>query len=121
MVLRRGMNRWHKRLLVAVAAFAIVGYFAWHAFHGNYGMPARDRLEARVVELRAELAEVQAERVAAQRRVSLLKSESLDPDILEERARTALSLAHPNDVVILQRPVDPPPTQQRTVPTERRR
>jgi cell division protein FtsB len=31
----------------------------------------------------------------------LLRPESLDPDMLEERARVLLNLAHPNDIVIM--------------------
>jgi cell division protein FtsB len=85
-------------------AAAGIGYFGWHAHHGEYGLFARERAEARVVELGRELEEVRDERRSLERRVNLLKAESLDPDILEERSREALGLAHPNDVVILRRP-----------------
>jgi cell division protein FtsB len=37
--------------------------------------------------------------------VSLLKSESLDPDMLDERARAVLNYVHPKDVTVpLKRP-----------------
>jgi cell division protein FtsB len=103
-VVNRTVLRWQRAILIAVLATGTISYFGWHAHHGNYGIFARERLDVRVAELARELADVRAERQAMERRVSLLKAQSLDPDILEERARESLGLAHPNDVVILQRP-----------------
>lgn len=103
MVINRTVVRWQRAVLVAVLTAGTIAYFGWHAYHGNYGIFARERLDVRVADLERELAEVRAERQAMERRVALLKAQSLDPDILEERARESLGLAHPNDVVILQR------------------
>lgn len=91
--------RW--RLAASALAIAMIGYFAWHAVYGASGILAREQLTQRVAELQRELAVVADERKAMERRVALLKAQSLDPDILEESARAALGLAHPNDVVIL--------------------
>jgi cell division protein FtsB len=117
MVVRR-ISAWQKRILAGLLACGAIGYFAWHAFHGNYGIYAREAVELRVAELRQELAEVTAERRASEHRVSLLKAQSLDPDILEERARETLGLAHPNDVVVLERPA-PQPAAQVVTPRSR--
>ena len=38
-----------------------------------------------------------------ERDVALLRPESLDPDMLDERARASLNLAHPDDLVMLKR------------------
>lgn len=129
MVVRRRAATWQRRLLVASIAAGMIAYFVWHAFHGNYGIYAKQALEVRVGELEAELAELRGERQAMERRVALLKSQSIDPDILEERARENLSLSHPNDIVILRRtdapqraasPVSPPrPPSQRNEPARR--
>jgi cell division protein FtsB len=115
MVVRRRAATWQRRLLVATLACGMIAYFVWHAFHGNYGIHAKQALEIRAGELEAELAEARAERQAMERRVALLKSQSIDPDILEERARESLSLAHPNDIVILRR-ADPPPRAETPAP-----
>jgi cell division protein FtsB len=122
MVVRRNIGRWRRRLLVGALAFSAIGYFGWHAFHGNYGIFAKEQLEARVAAQLVELEDVRSQRKALERRVALLKAQSLDPDILEERARESLGLSHPNDVVVLQAPPQAPaPAQpQRVTPRERR-
>jgi hypothetical protein len=38
-----------------------------------------------------------------ERDVSLLRPESLDPDMLDERARAILNLAHSDDLIMLKR------------------
>jgi cell division protein FtsB len=38
-----------------------------------------------------------------ERDVALLRPESLDPDMLDERARAILNLAHSNDLIMLKR------------------
>jgi hypothetical protein len=42
--------------------------------------------------------------------VALLRPESLDPDMLDERARAILNLAHQDDLIMMKRrqPVPPP-------------
>ena len=103
------------RVLRAVAppllALGLTGYFVFHAFHGDHGVLARMRLERQVESLTRELELVRGEREAIEKRVSLLRPRSLDPDMLEERARRTLGYAHPNDVVILrdapQAPLNP--------------
>ena len=48
---------------------------------------------------------MKAERSVWERRVSLLKSESLDPDLLDERARALLDYVDVNDLTLrLKRP-----------------
>src|SRR5882762_2435681 len=51
--------------------------------------------------LTAELGQAKAERDQWQRRVSLIKSESLDPDMLDERVRALLDYADPRDAILI--------------------
>ena len=47
-------------------------------------------------------------RLRIERDVALLEPDSLDPDMLDERARAILNLAHPGDLVMMKRrPPDP--------------
>src|SRR5258708_30427768 len=85
--------------LYAMAAL-LIGYFAVNAFTGNHGLNARQDLDQRVAELNGELGRLKLERGQWERRVSLLKSESLDPDMLDERARAVLNYVHPKDVPV---------------------
>ena len=54
-------------------------------------------------ELSKELARLKIERAQWQHRVSLLRSDRLDPDMLDERARAVLDYAHPNDLVLMRK------------------
>ena len=61
----------------------------------------RGRLTANqeMAALTDELARLKQERATLEQRVSLLRAESLDPDMLDERARFQLEFAHPRDLV----------------------
>ena len=90
--------------LYAIAA-ALIGYFGVNAYDGNYGLRAKQDLDQQITQLTAELAGLKAERATWERRVSLLKSESIDPDMLDERARVLLNYADPRDLTLrLDRP-----------------
>ena len=49
------------------------------------------------------LAQVKAERALWERRVALLRSDRLDPDMLDERARALLGYVDPRDLTLLTR------------------
>jgi cell division protein FtsB len=84
--------------LYAIAA-ALIAYFGVNAYTGRYGLTARQELDQEIVLLTAELARLKAERTVAEQRVSLLRSDRVDPDMLDERARYQLDYAHPRDLV----------------------
>jgi len=64
-------------------------------------MVGRAMIERQVSELETELDELTAQRRELLARVSLLRPESLDPDMLDERARLNLNLAQKNELVVL--------------------
>ena len=90
-----------RRLVTPVIAIAALGYFGFHAMSGELGVVGRAMIERQVSELEAELAVLTAERQELVARVSLLRPESLDPDMLDERARLNLNLVHTNELVVL--------------------
>jgi cell division protein FtsB len=87
-----------------VLGFCIVGYFVYHSIEGDRGLLAYVRLTERLREAHAQLEEVQAERQAIDRRVSLLRTDNLDPDMLDERARAVLNYSRPDEIVIRDQP-----------------
>ena len=89
--------------LYAMAA-AIVGYFGVNAYTGKYGLNARQELDQEIVALTSELERLKQERSEGERRVSLLRSDRVDPDMLDERARYQLDYANPRDLVRTARP-----------------
>jgi cell division protein FtsB len=78
----------------------LVLYFASHAFEGDRGALAWMQLHQRVDDAAADLAGTEAKRRELATRVSRLRAESLDPDLLDERARIMTGLVHPSDLVV---------------------
>lgn len=93
-------------LLLPLCCLFILGYFAYHAVEGDYGLFALGKLSERVAALEAELREVRAEREGMERHVRLMRPDSLDRDMIDERARQALSMADAKDLVIFLAPSD---------------
>jgi cell division protein FtsB len=91
-------------LCLYVLASLMIGYFGINAYTGSRGINARKDLDVQTAELTAQLAEARAEREVWQRRVALLKSEKLDPDLLDERARALLNYVDRRDLVMIVKP-----------------
>ena len=84
--------------LYAVAA-ALIGYFGVNAYTGKYGLNARLELDQEIISLTSELARLKRERAESEHRVSLLRSDRVEPDMLDERARYQLDYANPHELV----------------------
>ena len=84
-----------------VALFlSLMAYFVFHAFQGEHSLPALKRLQQQEVALMAEAELVRYERQDLEKRISLLRETSIDPDMLEELVRKRLGFAHPDEVII---------------------
>ncbi|MFM8745908.1 MAG: FtsB family cell division protein [Aestuariivirga sp.] len=86
-------------LVVTCVCAGLIGYFAWSAFYGPRGFAHRDDLAATSAALSQKHAALRQERERLERKVALLRPESIDPDMLDELARGQLELARPSDVV----------------------
>lgn len=84
-----------------VIVVSILAYFAYHAVEGNLGLFAHARLENQLVVLEKRAALIHDQRMRLEHRVSLLRPDNLDPDLLGEEARRTLGYAGPDDVIIL--------------------
>ena len=91
-------------LALYTIAAAIVGYFGVNAYTGKYGLNARQELDQEIIALTSELVRLKQERAEGERRVSLLRSDRVDPDMLDERARYQVDYANPRDLVRTVRP-----------------
>jgi cell division protein FtsB len=103
MVTRTRWQRFFHALVLHLGAFALIGYFAFHAYHGNYGIMAQRAFEEEIRELITERDALKAERGGLERRNRLLAPDSLDPDVIEELARRDLGYGFADDVVRLDR------------------
>lgn len=88
--------------LLTVLSFLVFAYFAYHLLHGDRGYFANKGLQVKLVQAEQQLDAKKAERVALENRVRLLRPDSLDLDLLDERARVVLGFVRPQERVILQ-------------------
>jgi cell division protein FtsB len=94
-------RRLERRHWLVLLAYGIAIYFGYHALSGSRGLLAWQELTRELEATQRELAQVRAERRELEHKVSRLRSESLDPDLVDEVARRNLSLVDPLDVIIL--------------------
>ncbi len=100
MVTRKRLRTFLTTLGLYVGVALLIGYFGVNAYTGNLGLRAKQDLDQQIAQLSVELMTLKAERATWERRVSLLKSDRLDPDMLDERARALLDYADPNDLTL---------------------
>ncbi len=87
-------------LLVSVCLLGMLGYFAWHGFWSPRGFQELQALQTVRSNKELELTSLEDKRKNFEQRVSLLRQESLDPDMLDEMARVQLGLLGPNDLLV---------------------
>jgi Septum formation initiator len=93
------------RSYLPTAALALlIVYFGFHAFTGERGLLSSTQRDAALAAKSQELARLRTQRQDLETRAKLLRDSSLSADLLEERARSLLGFAHPNDYVIRVKP-----------------
>ena len=100
MVTRRRFRTVLNVLALYSIAGLVIGYFSVNAYTGNRGLRAKQDLDQQIAQLDGELDALKAERTEWERRVALLRPESIDPDLLDERARALLNYADPRDLIL---------------------
>ncbi len=88
-------------ILISSLFVIFIGYFAYHAIHGQRGLTAMISLTQQIETAKKELDTIRSERIFLEHRVSLLRPESLDLDLLDERARASLGYASEGEEVYL--------------------
>jgi len=101
----------HRRrhaILTALALYLFaalfIGYFAVNAFTGNHGLRAQADLDQQLSTMQGELARLKGEHAAWEQRVALLRSDRIDPDMLDERARALIGYTDPRELTLLLTP-----------------
>lgn len=96
-------NLWHmaRRNAVSVFFMTLTGYLAAQLIGGDHGMLRQRELQAEKEEAQHTLALVMEERLKLEHRVARMRSESLDPDLVEEQAKAMLGLVGPDERVIM--------------------
>ncbi|MFO7482331.1 FtsB family cell division protein [Oceanibaculum nanhaiense] len=96
----REIRRRARHAVGPVCGALLLGYFVYHAVQGERGLLAWRQVDQQIAGAEATLAEVQVVHERLARRVSLLEPASIDPDMLDERARIMLNLVHADEVVV---------------------
>jgi cell division protein FtsB len=94
------IRRRAKAVAPSLIFMLLIVYCVWNATHGERGLRA---YAARLEDLKAaqaDLVRAETELAGWERRVAGLRSNQLDPDALDERARAMLNLSDPADVVL---------------------
>lgn len=89
-----------------VIGMCVVVYFAYHAVQGDRGLLALGKLRGEVDTLQARVLDARDERFELQAKVQMLRPDSVDPDMLEERARLLLGYGRADEWVVITRPKD---------------
>ncbi len=88
---------------LAALSFGVFLYFAFHLLQGDRGYFSLQRAEIRLAEVQRHYERSVAEREHIQHKVTQLRPQSLDLDMLDERARVVLGFSHADDFIILEK------------------
>ncbi len=84
-----------------VIAISLLGYFIYHIIQGERGLLSWRQFNEKITQAEERLHESMEEQDNLERRVRLMRPESLDPDMLEEQAREKLNFARKDEIVVL--------------------
>lgn len=103
------MRRRLRYAIAPVFCASLMVYAGYHFFEGERGLKAWWALNQEIDETVRELRDVRAARERLEARVTLLREDSLDLDMLEERVRLMLSRGRQGEIVVLyERPIADP-------------
>jgi len=89
------------RCILPLLSVGIMAYFAYHIYHGQYGLNSHEHVTSHIKQLEEEHSLLEKERLAWQQQIILLKDGSIEKDMLDEYARYNLNLVKENELVIL--------------------
>lgn len=90
-----------RTILLTLGFVGLIFYFSYHIISGERGILAYFKLDKEISGLSSELESVRAERINLEHKANLLKSKSLDIDLLEERAKEVLGLAKTQETLFI--------------------
>ena len=104
MSLWRRMCGWNWGQILAPVGYAalilLIATFLHSGLQGEYGLIEQRKAEAVARQLEAELVAIRAERRRLENLVTRLSADSLDLDLLDERARAVLGYARPDELIL---------------------
>ena len=96
----RGVKRQLRAAMVPAVFLALVGYFVWSANQGTRGREADTAKRTDLITAQSMLHQAESDITVWERRVAGLRTNRLDRDALDERARAMLNLSDPADITV---------------------
>ncbi len=100
MVVRTRLRAIVAPLLFYVFAGVASSYFVYTAVNGERGLKTKEDYRKQIGAVTADLDALKADRAQWEHRISLMRSEAIDADLLSEQARAKLDFVDPRDLVI---------------------
>ncbi len=101
MVTRKRLRSFLTALGLYVLAALLIGYFGVNAYSGDRGIKAKEDIDRQITALSTQFDQLKLDRAQWERRVALLRSSKLDPDMLDEQARALLDDVSPSDLTLM--------------------
>jgi|GEM_PF-130278 len=95
------LRRFARKMFGLAVGTSLVAYFAYFAVYGDRGLITLLRLQEEIANSELVLSQLHQERESVERRTRLLREDSLDVDMLDERVRAVLNYTHPEDIVVV--------------------
>lgn len=100
MRIRRSVTHFFSAMVIPAILTAAVVYFGYYTIWGARGLMAQSDTRARLDVRQEQLAMLKRERMRLQHRIELLEPGSVDPDMVEEVARSQLLEGAPGQVAV---------------------
>lgn len=103
MRIRYSVTRFFGTLVIPAICGAAVAYFSYYAICGTRGLIALTDTQARLAVAHEELATLTDQRKRLEHRIELLQPGSVDPDLVQEIARSQLLGSSPGEIAVPRR------------------
>lgn len=87
--------------MMTIVGICLSFYFLYHLSFGHRGYVAMHHLQSVFVAESAMLEDLQADRLALETKVKMMRADTLDYDLLEERARYLIGYTRPDEVIVI--------------------
>lgn len=87
--------------LISVLFTLAIGYFLYHSISGEHGIGTLMKLNKEVQRNQKALDHARAERLALERKVEMLREDSLNKDMLDEQVRRVLGYVSKDETIYM--------------------
>lgn len=97
---RQKKNTKVNKVWLPLFCMTLSSYFFYHSLNGRSGLEAQELTNLKHARLEMKLSDMKAQRQELEKRVLLLKSGTIEQDMLDEQARYHLNLIQEDEIAI---------------------